>query len=80
MTSFIQDTLSKIPGVDPRILQRSQAFSGLNDGPAATAARLAGLVQEAPAKDDSPIYTSNFGQPIPDSGCVFSVCNITLDD
>ncbi|KAF8749952.1 Catalase R [Rhizoctonia solani] len=38
MTSFIQDTLSKIPGVDPRVLQRNQAFSGLNDGPAATAA------------------------------------------
>ncbi|KAG8789408.1 hypothetical protein FRC12_013556 [Ceratobasidium sp. 428] len=68
MTSFIQDTLSKIPGVDPRVLQRSQNFSGLNNGPAATAARLAGLVQEAPAKDDSPIYTSNFGQPIPDPG------------
>ncbi|QRV89324.1 catalase [Ceratobasidium sp. AG-Ba] len=68
MTSFIQDTLSKIPGIDPRVLQRNQAFSGLNDGPAATASRLAGLVQEAHAKDDSPIYTSNFGQPIPDSG------------
>jgi catalase len=68
MTSFIQDALSKIPGVDPRVIQRNQAFSGLNDGPAATAARLAGLVQESHAKDDSPIYTSNFGQPIPDSG------------
>ncbi|KAI0071334.1 catalase [Panus rudis PR-1116 ss-1] len=66
MTSFIQETLAKIPGVDPRVMQRSQFFSGMNDGPASTAARLAGLVQEAHAKDDSPIYTSNFGQPIPD--------------
>ncbi|KAG8724555.1 hypothetical protein FRC09_017264 [Ceratobasidium sp. 395] len=68
MSSFIQDTLSKVPGVDPRVLQRSQTFSGLNDGPAATAARLAGLVQDSPPKDDSPIYTGNFGQPIPDPG------------
>jgi catalase len=68
MTSFIQDTLAKIPGVDPRIAQRSQFFSGLNDGPAATAARIAGLTQRSDAKDDSPIYTGNFGQPIPDPG------------
>ncbi|CAE6479979.1 unnamed protein product [Rhizoctonia solani] len=76
MTSFIQDTLSKIPGVDPRVLQRNQAFSGLNDGPAATASRLAGLVQESHAKDDSPIYTSNFGQPLPDSGHALNIGGI----
>ncbi|KAG8737936.1 hypothetical protein FRC11_001719, partial [Ceratobasidium sp. 423] len=70
MTSFIQETLSTIPGVDPRVLQRNHAFAGLNNGPAATASRLAGLVQEPHAKDGSPIYTSNFGQPIPDSGWV----------
>jgi catalase len=54
MTSFIQDVLSKIPGVDPRVMQRSEFFSGMNDGPAKTAARIAGLTQEAYAKDDSP--------------------------
>jgi catalase len=68
--SLIQDTLTKIPGVDPRVAQRSQFFSGLNDGPAHTAARIAGLVSEKHAKDDSPTYTSNFGQPIPDPGYV----------
>ncbi|KAG9094732.1 hypothetical protein FRC06_010531, partial [Ceratobasidium sp. 370] len=76
MTSFIQDTLSKIPGIDPRVVQRAQNFSGLNDGPATTAARLAGLVQEAHAKDDSPIYTSNFGQPVPDSGHALNIGGI----
>lgn len=64
--SFMIGTLTKIPGVDPRVGQRTQFFSGLNDGPASTAARIAGLVQEKDAKDDSPIYTGNFGQPIPD--------------
>ena len=68
MASFIQDTLTKVPGVDPRPSQRSQFFSGLNDGPAATASRIAGLVQHGNAKDDSPYYTSNFGQLLPDSG------------
>ncbi|WRT66017.1 uncharacterized protein IL334_002968 [Kwoniella shivajii] len=68
MASFIQDTLEKIPGVDPRPLQRAQFFSGLNEGPAATASRIAGLVSEAQAQDNSPYYTSNFGQLLPDSG------------
>lgn len=72
MTSFIQDTLAKVPGVDPRVAQRSQFFAGMNDGPATTAARIAGLVQHADAKDDSPIYTGNFGQPIPDPGFVLA--------
>ncbi|PVG01719.1 catalase [Serendipita vermifera] len=67
MTSLFQTMLEKIPGVDPRVMQRMEAFSGMNEGPAATAARIAGLVQEKPAKDDSPFYTSNFGQPLPDS-------------
>ncbi|GAA6051875.1 hypothetical protein JCM3770_005515 [Rhodotorula araucariae] len=58
--------LSKIPGADPRVAQRAQAFSGLNDGPAQTAARIAGLVQEEKAKDDAIYYTSNFGQVLPD--------------
>ncbi|KAJ9102603.1 hypothetical protein QFC21_003004 [Naganishia friedmannii] len=68
MAQFIAQTLEKIPGVDPRVAQRSQAFSALNDGPAETAARLAGLVQKEHAKDDSPFYTGNFGQVLPDSG------------
>ncbi|CAE7156271.1 unnamed protein product [Rhizoctonia solani] len=76
MTSFIQETLSKLPGVDPRVAQRNQAFSGLNDGPAATASRLAGLVQESHAKDDSPIYTSNFGQPLHDSAHALNIGGI----
>lgn len=54
MAQFIAQTLEKIPGVDPRVAQRAQAFSALNDGPAETAARLAGLVQKEHAKDDSP--------------------------
>lgn len=68
MAQFIQDTLTKVPGVDPRPVQRSQFFSGLNDGPAGTAARIAGLVSEEHAQDNSPYYTSNFGQLMPDSG------------
>lgn len=38
----------------------------MNDGPAKTAARIAGLVQKEMAMDDSPVYTSNFGQVLPD--------------
>jgi catalase len=55
MSQFIAQTLKNIPGVDPRLPQRAQAFSALNDGPAETAARLAGLVQQDHAKDDSPL-------------------------
>lgn len=55
MSQFIAQTLKNIPGVDPRLAQRAQAFSALNDGPAETAARLAGLVQKDQAKDDSPL-------------------------
>ena len=32
MADFIKDTLEKIPGVDPRIGQRSSTFSGMNEG------------------------------------------------
>jgi catalase len=53
MADFIKDTLTALPGVDPRIGQRSSTFSGLNDGPAATAARIAGLVQAKDTVDDS---------------------------
>lgn len=42
MAGIAQSILTSIPGVDPRISQRSQTFSGLNDGPASTAARIAG--------------------------------------
>lgn len=76
MASFLQETLEKIPGVDPRPLQRSQFFSGMNEGPAATASRLAGLVSESQAQDNSPYYTSNFGQLIPDSAHPLNVGGI----
>jgi catalase len=59
MTSFVQDALSKIPGVDPRVSQRMQFFSGMNDGPATTAARITGLTQKSDAKDDSPFVFSH---------------------
>ena len=62
MADFIKDTLEKIPGVDPRVGQRMTTFSGMNNGPAETAARLAGLVQEKEQIDDCPYYTGNFGQ------------------
>ena len=55
MAQFIADTLKHVPGVDPRVAQRAQAFQGLNDGPATTAARLAGLTQSSHAYDDSPV-------------------------
>jgi catalase len=68
MAQFIQDTLQAIPGVDPRPIQRSQHFSGMNEGPAVTASRIAGLTSKSSAKDNAPYYTSNFGQLLPDSG------------
>lgn len=68
MASFIQSTLEKVPGVDPRPVQRAQLFQGLNDGPAETASRIAGLVSKGQAQDASPYYTGNFGQLFPDSG------------
>jgi catalase len=76
MAAFIQDTLEKIPGVDPRPLQRGQFFSGLNDGPAETASRIAGLTSKSEAQDNAPYYTSNFGQLIPDSGHPLNVGGI----
>jgi len=76
MANFIQDTLTKVPGVDPRPVQRSQFFSGLNDGPAGTASRIAGLVSTEHAQDNSPFYTSNFGQLLPDSGHPLNVGGI----
>ena len=57
---------SQVSGVDEGAGQRTHFFSGMHDGPAKTAARITGLTQEPHAKDDSPIYTGNFGQPIPD--------------
>ncbi len=68
MASLVKEALTAIPGVDPRPEQRAQFFSGLNDGPAATASRIAGLVSKSNAQDNSPYYTSNFGQLLPDSG------------
>lgn len=47
--------------------QNTQFFSDLTSGPANTAARIAGVTKKE-GKDDSPIYTGNFGQPIPDPG------------
>ncbi|KAL7422106.1 hypothetical protein Q5752_002749 [Cryptotrichosporon argae] len=76
MAQFIQETLEKIPGVDPRPAQRAQFFSGLNDGPAHTAARIAGLVSKSHAQDNAPYYTSNFGQLLPDSGHPLNVGGI----
>jgi len=73
---FVQDAMTAIPGVDPRPVQRSQFFSGLNDGPAGTASRIAGLVSESHAQDNSPYYTSNFGQLLPDSGHPLNVGGI----
>jgi len=73
MASFVQDALEKIPGVDPRVVQRAETFSGMNQGPAAHAARLAGLVQPKDQVDDSPYYTSNFGQVFPSSGHALNV-------
>ncbi|WVR09710.1 hypothetical protein IAU60_006786 [Kwoniella sp. DSM 27419] len=76
MAQFIQDALEKVPGVDPRPMQRAQFFSGLNEGPAATASRIAGLVSKSQAQDNAPYYTSNFGQLLPDSGHPLNVGGI----
>ncbi|CED83116.1 catalase [Phaffia rhodozyma] len=76
MTDFAKSILSNIPGADPRPTQRSQTFSGLNDGPAMTASRIAGMVEKEDAKDNSPFYTSNFGQVIPHSGIALNIGGI----
>lgn len=76
MSGLAQAALEAIPGVDPRPVQRSQFFSGLNDGPAQTASRIAGLVSKSEAQDNSPYYTSNFGQLMPDSGHPLNVGGI----
>lgn len=73
MADFIKDTLEKLPGVDPRIGQRASAFSGMNQGPAAHAARIAGLVQGKDLIDDSAYYTSNFGQVLPANGHALNI-------
>ncbi len=75
MAQFVQDTLKAIPGVDPRPMQRASYFSDLNSGPAAIASRIAGLTNKE-VKDDSPYYTSNFGQLLPHSGHPLNVGGI----
>ena len=76
MADLAQKALAAIPGVDPRPVQRSQLFSGLNEGPAAHASRLSGQVTKGMAQDDSPYYTSNFGQVMPDAGHPLNVGGI----
>ncbi|BGP05978.1 hypothetical protein JCM10049v2_001797 [Rhodotorula toruloides] len=85
MASLLQTAetavLSKIPGADPRPAQKAQAFSGMNDGPAVTASRLTGLTQKDVARDDASLYTTNFGQILPDSAHSLNVGGIptTID-
>jgi len=78
MASIVQKVMEQVPGADPRPSQRMSAFSGMNDGAATTAARIAGLVQKEQAKDDSPFYTSNFGQVIPNQGGMLNVGGIPV--
>ena len=49
---------------DLRLVQHASTFAGANDGPANTAARVAG-VQPGAGRDDAPYFTSNEGLPWP---------------
>ena len=54
-------------GLDSRPMQRTFLFQGANDGPAATAAKIAGVLAEGEKKDDSRYFTNNEGNPWPDA-------------
>ncbi|BGP30006.1 hypothetical protein JCM10296v2_001758 [Rhodotorula toruloides] len=53
----------------------------MNDGPAVTVSRLTGLTQKDVARDDASLYTTNFGQILPDSAHSLDVGGIptTID-
>jgi hypothetical protein len=52
-------------GADPRLLQRATVFQGLNEGPAATAAKITGVTSASKRQDDAPYHTNNDGIPWP---------------
>jgi catalase len=53
-------------GADPRAVQRSSTFQGLNEGPAAIASKITGVVSGGKRVDDAPYHTNNDGIPWPD--------------
>ena len=53
-------------GADPRPVQRSTLFQGLNDGPATLAAQISGVSSGGKKADDAPYHTNNDGIPWPD--------------
>ncbi|KIV77462.1 hypothetical protein PV11_09255 [Exophiala sideris] len=53
-------------GADPRPMQRSSVFQGLNQGPAVTAAMISGVTSGGKRADDAPYHTNNDGIPWPD--------------
>lgn len=52
--------------VDPRPEQKSSLFQLHNQGPAETAAKIAGVIAGGNRKDDAPYFTNNEGIPWPD--------------
>jgi catalase len=52
-------------GIDPRSMQRSSFFQGMNEGPAIAAAKISGVVNGGKRVDDGPYHTNNDGIPWP---------------
>lgn len=57
--------LAGAAGADPRPLQRTTVFQGLNDGPATLAAKITGVSKGGKREDDASYHTNNDGRPWP---------------
>ncbi|KAL2404164.1 Peroxisomal catalase 1 [Exophiala dermatitidis] len=57
--------LAGAAGADPRPLQRTTVFQGLNDGPATLAAKITGVSKGGKREDDALYHTNNDGRPWP---------------
>jgi catalase len=59
-------------------MERTFLFQGDIDGPAATAAKIAGVVAGGNRKDDSRYFTNNEGNPWPDASHSKNIGGIPL--
>ena len=53
-------------GLDPRALQKSSFFMGMNEGPAEIISKVSGVNTGGKRADDGPFFTNNEGLPWPD--------------
>lgn len=65
-------------GLDPRALQKSSFFMGMNEGPAEIISKVTGVNTGGKRADDGPYFTNNEGHPWPDSAHSKNIGGIPL--